>query len=87
MRRMICAVALILGIAVFALPAHTQEAAKKDVAIKPASESVAGSARSVERYRKEADCDGGGLPRGQVRVQAHAGAKRVSQRSCCMPRA
>jgi len=37
MRRMICAVALILGIVVFNLPAYTQEAAKKkDVAIKPA---------------------------------------------------
>lgn len=33
---MICAVALILGIAVCTLPVHTQEAAKKDVAIKPA---------------------------------------------------
>jgi uncharacterized damage-inducible protein DinB len=37
MRRMICAVALMLGIAILSLPAHTQEAAKKDTAIKPAS--------------------------------------------------
>jgi hypothetical protein len=36
MRRMLCAVALILGIAILSLPAHTQDAAKKDVAIKPA---------------------------------------------------
>src|ERR1700739_1421817 len=37
MRRMICAFALILGIGIFAVPAHTQDAAKKDVAIKPAA--------------------------------------------------
>jgi hypothetical protein len=36
MRRMICAVALMLGIAALSLPAHTQEAAKKNTAIKPA---------------------------------------------------
>ncbi|MGO9650655.1 MAG: DinB family protein [Terriglobales bacterium] len=36
MRRMICALALMLGIAVLSLPAHAQDAAKKDVAIKPA---------------------------------------------------
>jgi len=36
MRRVICAVALILGIAVFVPSAHTQDAAKKDVATKPA---------------------------------------------------
>jgi len=36
MRRMICAVALMLGIAALSLPAHTQEAAKKNAAIKPA---------------------------------------------------
>jgi len=33
---MICALALMLGIAVLSLPAHAQDAAKKDVAIKPA---------------------------------------------------
>jgi hypothetical protein len=33
---MICAVALMLGIAALSLPAHTQEAAKKNAAIKPA---------------------------------------------------
>jgi uncharacterized damage-inducible protein DinB len=36
MRRVICAVALMLGIGVLILPAHAQEAAKKDMAIKPA---------------------------------------------------
>ena len=36
MRRVICAVALMLGIAVLSLPAHTQDGAKMDVAIKPA---------------------------------------------------
>ena len=37
MRRMICAVALTLGIAILSLPAHTQQAAKKEVKIKPAA--------------------------------------------------
>jgi uncharacterized damage-inducible protein DinB len=36
MRKMSCLVALVLGIALFAVPARSQEAAKKDVAIKPA---------------------------------------------------
>ena len=37
MRRVVCAVALMLGIGVWTLPAHTQEAAKKDAAVKPAA--------------------------------------------------
>ena len=36
MRKAICAVAVILAITVFTLPAHTQDAAKKKVAVKPA---------------------------------------------------
>jgi hypothetical protein len=36
MRRVICAVAVMLGIGVLTLPAHAQDATKKDVAIKPA---------------------------------------------------
>jgi DinB superfamily len=36
MQRAICAIALMLGIAFANLPAHTQEAAKKDAAVKPA---------------------------------------------------
>lgn len=37
MRRMICFVALILGTAAFAVPAHSQDAAKKEVAVKAAA--------------------------------------------------
>jgi hypothetical protein len=36
MRKMICAAALLLGIVVLTLPAHTQEMAKKDDVVKPA---------------------------------------------------